>query len=254
MSVRPLSLQEWFICHQLRHIDRHHFHLDAQLAADLSGLQQAYGEATLPLTFILVKALALTLRHVPAANLQYFDGLFGPRMVSAEHCSINIPVMLKLEGEDYLSVTTVHDADKLSVAEIQAQVRAYRQTPKAELPIGKFIIGKRNNLFNRSRLRLIHALVNAFPQLMDQRRVGLASVSSLLNLDHAGTTQTINGRGPGAISLTAAHFDQATGLIRLALAYDHYALPGLVMAQAGITLCRILQRELEPDALLPQKL
>ena len=49
MSVRPLSLQEWFICHQLRHIDRHHFHLDAQLAADLSGLQQAYGEAMLEL-------------------------------------------------------------------------------------------------------------------------------------------------------------------------------------------------------------
>lgn len=251
MSIRPLSLQEWFICHQLRHIDRHHFHLDGQLEADLSALQQAYGDQPLPLTFVLVKALALTLRHVPEANLQYFEGLFGAKMVVADHCSINIPVMLHLKGEDYLSITTVHDADRLSVAEIQAHVRAYRQTPKAELPIGKFIIGKRNNLFNRSRLRLIHGLVTTFPQLMDKRRAGLASVSSLLNLDHAGTSHTINGRGPGAISLTATHYDRETGRIKLAMAYDHYALPGMVMAKAGITFCRILQRELDPDALLP---
>ena len=38
--------------------------------------------------------------------------------------------------------------------------------------------------------------------------------------------------------------------VRLALAFDHYAASGLVMARAGTTLCRILQAELEPVALL----
>ncbi|MEZ0372204.1 MAG: hypothetical protein ACAI44_24160 [Candidatus Sericytochromatia bacterium] len=250
MSIRRLTLQEWFLCHQLAHIDRTHFHLDAWLEADMSTVRQAWGEGSFPLSFILVKALALTLRHVPEARRQYVRSLWGPRMLEAPGCAINVPVMLRFGTEDYLSVTTVQDADRKSVAEIQQEIRAYRQTRQQDLPVGRFIIGKPNTLLNRNRLRLIHAVINAFPQLQDQRGVGLASVSSLLNLDHAGSSLVLNGRGPGCISLTASHFDAASRRIRLALAFDHYAASGLTMARAGTTLCRILQAELEPEELL----
>lgn len=249
-GLRKLSLQEWFLCHQLAHIDRHHFHLDAWIEADMRVVRQAWGEGSFPLSFILVKALALTLRHVPEANRQFVRGLGGMRMIESTNCTINVPVMLNFDGEDYLSVTIIKDADRKSVAEIQQEVRAYRQTPKAELPVGKYIIGKPNTWFNRSRLRLLHAVISAFPQLQVMRGAGLASVSSLLNVDHAGTSLVIKGRGPGCISLTACHFDEASQRIRLGLSFDHYAASGILIARAGTTLCRILQAELEPEALL----
>lgn len=248
MSVRRLSLQEWFVAHQLAHIARHHFHLDAVIEVDLRRLQAVWGRQP-PLSYVLVKALALTLRHVPAANRQYFPGWFGPRMLVSERCSINLPVMLHFDGEDYLSVTTVRDADRKSVAEIRDEVRAYRRTPLEQLPIGRLIVGRSNRWWRRWRLAVIHALVNAVPGPMESRGVGLASVSSLLNADPAGTCMTLNGRGPGAISLTACHFDAASGRARIALSFDHFALSGMQIAQAGIALSRILQGELEAGAL-----
>lgn len=252
MSLRRLSLEEWFITHQLAHIDRGHFFVTGFVEADLSTVYKAWPTTeAFPLAHILIKALALTLREVPAARRQYVKGWLGPRMLESEDCSIIVPVQLKVDGEDYLSLTTIKQADKLSIHEIQAQVRAYRQTDKSKLIAGKYIVGKRNTWFNRSRLRLLHAFVNAFPSLQDKMGVGLGSASCLVNLDHAGTEAVVIGRGPCCVSLTACHFDQLSGRIRIGLAFDHFACSGLVMGQVSIALCRILQAELAPQALLP---
>jgi hypothetical protein len=250
MSVRKLSLEEWFLYHQLKYLNRHYFHLPALVEADLSRLYAAYEGRSFPLSFILVKALALTLKYQPGLNRQFVHSWLGLRLLESQQATINLPVMLQVEGQDYLSVTSIKEADSKSVAQIQAEVRAFRQTPKDQLPIGKLIIGKPNTWFNRLRLRLVYALVTGLPQLQDRLGAGLASVSSLLNTPHEGTAVWIVGRGPGAVSLTACHFDQETGLARIALAFDHYALSGLQMAQGAETLCRILQLELEPEALL----
>ena len=64
MSIRSLSLKEWFSHYQLQYIQRHHFHLSAVIEADLSKLVSAYQGQHLPLTFILIKALAIVAPHV----------------------------------------------------------------------------------------------------------------------------------------------------------------------------------------------
>lgn len=255
MSLRRLSLEEWFLTLQLSRIDRDHFFVTGFIEADLSQIRQAWKNASesgsFPLTHILVKALALTLKHVPEANRQYVKSFWGPRMLESNDCSVTVPVMLQVDQKDYLSVMNIKQADQLSIQDISKQIQAYRKVDKRKLIAGKFIVGKRNNLFNRTRLRLLHGFVNAFPQLQDKMGFGLASASSLVNLEHDGTQAVLMGRGPGFISLTACHFDETTGKARIGLAFDHFACAGLVMGKASITLCRILQAELEPEALLP---
>lgn len=254
MSVRKLTLSEWFIVHQLRAVERQHFHVNSLIEVDLSALQEAYGERDLPLTFIVVKALALTLKHVPEINRQYIKSFWGPRLIQAEHCSVNLPVMLQIDGEAYLSVTTLKNADRKSITELKNEVKAYFSTPKSELRVGKYIIGKRNHCLNRQRLRLIHYLVNRLPHLSDRLQVGTASVSSMLHLAHAGTQVAMVGRGPGAFSVTLCHHDPVRQRMQLAIAWDHFTGQGIDGDRGMITLCRILQRELEPDALVDESI
>ena len=252
VSVRRLSLEEWFTYYQLRQINRRHFHLSSWVEADMSKLQAAYGQEHFPLSFILIKALALTLKYEPDVNRQLVYTFWGaPRMRQAEGCSVNVPVRLNYAGQDYISLAIVRQADQKSVAQIKAEIKAFYGTPAQDLPVGKYVIGKKNTLFNRSRLKLLHWVVNHFPSLHDQHEVGTASLSSLLNLEHAGTAVCVMGRGPGSLSITASHFDSQTGRVMLGLAWDHYTGTGLVGVQAAMTLCRILQGEIEPEGLMP---
>lgn len=253
MSVRALTLDEWFTYYQLRHIDKHHFHLSSFVEADLSVVRQAYADAGVrfPLSSVLIKALALTLRHEPGINRQVLYTPWGaPRMRQAENCAVNVPVRLTYDGQDYVSVTIIRDADQKSVAEIKAEIKAFYQKDPKDLPVGKYVVGKPNTFFNRLRLKSIHWLVNHVPALHDRFNAGTASMSSLLNLEHQGTEVCVIGRGPGAFSITASHFDETTARLRLALAWDHYTGPGSTGIGAAMTLCRILQAEIEPEALL----
>ncbi|MGV3525442.1 MAG: hypothetical protein ACO1RX_14525 [Candidatus Sericytochromatia bacterium] len=253
MSLRALSLEEWFLVHQLRAIDREHCHLPGQIEADLSRVNaawQAQSEGPLPLAYLVIKATALTLKHEPGINRQLIHSWRGLQMRQHDRCTVNVPVLLRPNGQDYLSVLALQDADRKTLAELRAEVQAYRQTPLAQLPVGKYIVGKPNTFFNRTRLRLIHALVNRLPSLQERFGAGTCSVSAMFNLPHAGSDVVITGRGPGAFSVTACHYDAASQRLRLAIAWDHYTGAGMTGTQAAMTLCRILQGELELDELL----
>ncbi len=250
MTVRKLTLEEWFLYYQLRHIDRHHCHLPAWIEVNLSHLQSHYQQQSLPLSFILVKALALTIQQNPAFNRQFVQSFWGPRLIESEHGNINLPVLIRDQNQDYLTALVIKDADQKSITEIQSEVRAFRKQRVQDLPVGKYIFKRRNHFLNRLRLKLIYQLVSRLPQLQLKFGAGMASMSSLLNTDHQGTKVSIVGRGPGAISLTACQFDEQTGNIVLTLALDHYALSGVQMAQAAQTLSRILENKLLPGALL----
>lgn len=252
MSIRHLTLEEWFTYYQLRQIEKRHFHLSSFVEADVSALQAAYAPEAFPLTFILIKALALTLKHEPAINRQLVYTFWGaPRLRQAESCSINVPILINYAGQDYLSLTVVRDAEHKSVSEIKAEIKAFYGKQPQDLPVGKYVIGKKNTVFNRTRLKIIQWIVSHLPHLHDKYNVGTASVSSLLNLDHAGTEVCVIGRGPGGFSITASHFDAATGRVKLGLAWDHYTGPGRAGIKAAMTLCRVLQGEIDPVALMP---
>lgn len=253
MSIRKLTLDEWFSHHQLQYIQRHHFHLSSVLEADLSRLCTAYDGQDFPLSFILIKALALTLKYEPRINRQLVQTLWGPKMREGDGCHINVPVLLNFDGYERISLTIVREADQKSVAEIKQEVKSFLRSQPEDLWLGKYIIGKPNTWFNRQRLRLIHFVVNHFPHLQDKHQAGTASVSSLLNLEHAGTEVCVIGRGPGALSLTASHFDAESKKIRLGLAWDHHTAKGIVGIGAAMILCKILQDEIYPGALYPER-
>ena len=250
MSVRKLTLEEWFLYYQLRHIDRDHCHLPAWFEVNLSHLQQHYQGRSLPLSFILIKAMALTLKQDPAFNRQFVHSLWGPRLIESEHGNINLPVLIRDQNQHYLTAMVIKDADQKSISQIQSEVRDFRKQRVQDLPVGKYIFNRRNHLLNRLRLRVIYQLVSRLPHLQLKFGAGMASMSSLLNTDHQGTKVSIVGRGPGAISLTACQFDDESGTMQLTLALDHYALSGVQMAQAAQTLSRILENKLVPGALL----
>lgn len=250
MRIRKLSLEEWFLYYQLRHIDREHCHLPAWIEVNIRHLFQHYQGHTLPISFILIKALALTLKQDPAFNRQFVHSLWGPRLIESDAGHINLPVLIREQGQNYLTAMVLKDADQKTVWQIQNEVRQFRKQRVQDLPVGKYIFKRPNHFLNRLRLRVIYQLVSHVPQLQVKFGAGMASVSSLLNTDHQGTTVCIVGRGPGAISLTACQFNPDTGQMYLSLAFDHYALSGIQMIQASQTLTRILENKLLPGSLL----
>lgn len=252
MSIRNLDLDEWFSYYQLQYIQRHHFHLSSVIEADLTEVYEAYQGQSFPLSFILIKAMGLLLKHEPGINRQLVHSLTGLKMYEANGCHVNVPVLLNFDGYERISLTVVKDADQKSVADIKSEIKTYLKSRPEDLWLGKYIMDKKNTFFNRFRLKVIHFMVNRFPRFLEQHGVGTGSVSSLLNLEHEGTNVCFMGRGPGAFSLTSSHFDPQTKIVRLGLAWDHHTGKGIDGVGAAISLCKILQNEIAPGSLFPR--
>ncbi len=244
MPVRKQSLEEWFLCHQLGAIRRNHFHLPFSLEADVSAVARVYSDRNekVPYTALLIKALAMTAVKVPEINRMVFSTPFGKRVVDFDFNRVNVPVVVEKDGKRHLAVMTVEDAHLLSLSEIRDRLRAAKSIDVGKLRIGKLVVGKKNNLFNRCRLRLLHRLTFAFPSLYVRFGGGLA-VSSLLPLREEGLDLLLHSYGPTAFTLCSSTvISDAAGKqrLRIGIGIDHYALSGEEMVRASAELNRVL--------------
>jgi hypothetical protein len=249
MSIRKLTLDEWFLQHQLQSIGKEHFHLPAILELDLSRISDAYKARNekLPLTAILIKAAGLLLSKHPEINRQIFYTLTGPRFVEFDGNHVNIPVLLEFNGVKYVSATVIKNADVKSPKTIQNEINDFRKTPLTKLPIGKYIVGRPNHLFSRLRLRAIYWFIKRFPSLTLKAGAGGIAVSSLLNLPHQGVTTSFFSRGPNAFTLCACSYAEEKNRLNLALSWDHLTGAGYEGVSAALTLGKILQCPDEAD-------
>lgn len=242
--IRKLSLAEWFLSYQLEFIEKHYCHISGVWEIDLTKLVDRFdGDIkTVPFTSVLIKACALWQRECPEINRQVFKTPLGKRFYSCDQRAVNVPALLQYNGRPYLSVVSIKQADQKPLAAIQQALKDYTKTDPKALPVGRFVINKRNHFFNRLRLIIIHTLVNRFPGLAEKFQVGTISVSSLLSSQQDADV-TFMAKGPGAMSLTLCHVDDATNTMKIGFSWDHATANGYEAVAASKMFCMILQGE-----------
>jgi len=230
VPVRKPTLQEWFLAHQLRSLWRGHHYFPVSLDVDVSRVEAVYRERgkPVPYTAIVIKALAVAARREPSINRMYLPTILGPRMVEFDHVSVNLPVVVEKNGERRTGAATIRDADRLSVKEIRAAIREARRRRPEDGPVGRFVHGRANNLFNRLRLRAIHFAVYNFPGALAERAGGL-SVTSVIGAVRDDVPARPIGFGPTAFTIAVSHVDRSAPgktVLRLGIGVDHAACRG----------------------------
>lgn len=259
MSVRRQTLSEWFLDHQLRSMEREHFHIPMHLEIDVSPLEAHYtalGERV-PVTALVVRALAVVAEAHPHINRTVFRTPLGTRVVDFDHIDVNVPVMMERDGQFILSAVVVQDANTKSVSTIRDEVRAARQRDIDALPIAKLMVKNRNNAINRTRLRLLHWAVWRLPWLYERHRGGGLAVSSLVRGHTPGFSGTAVSRGPNAVTLGIWGLESGPRtLLRVGVGFDHCAMDGAIFHPALLMLNEVLSRTdmgwLEPTASPPE--
>ncbi len=240
--IRKLTLAEWFLKYQLDFIDKKYNHLNAFVDINFENIISHYENLNekIPMTSLLVKACGIWQERCPEINRQVFSTIFGKRMSSCDSYCVNIPIVLNNKGNPYVSVAQVNDANSKGLNIIKSEIKEYLRNDPASLPIGKILVGKKNTLFNRMRLKVMHFIVNQFPRIQEKYNVGTISVSSLLNLDHFGNDVTFIAKGPGAISICVCSIDYEHKKMKLGIAWDHGTGHGYEGVNGTHELCRIL--------------
>jgi len=104
---------------------------------ELNTLRKQYSKQIQPVTLMpfFVKAVALAIRDNPAANRILFQRFpFRRRIVSFDVIDVNVPVTRIVDGEQLTFVGVIRGADKLSIAEIQDELRCMQRDPLEESP------------------------------------------------------------------------------------------------------------------------
>ena len=245
MSVRRQTLSEWFLDHQLRSVEREHFHIPMHLEIDVSALEAHYtthGERV-PVTAVVVRALAIVAERYPHINRTVFRTPLGTRVVDFDHIDVNVPVMMEHEGQLILSAVVVTDANTKSVSEIRDEVRAARKREIQSLPIARLMVNNRNTPLNRTRLRLLHWAVWRLPWLYEHQRGGGLAVSSLVRGHTPGFSGTAVSRGPNAVTLGIWGLESGERtLLRVGVGFDHCAMDGAAFHPALLMLNEVLSR------------
>lgn len=244
--IRELTLEEWFLAYQLDYIEKNYSHISGFWEIDLSRLCSHFDEDpnNIPFTSLLIKACSLWQRECPTINRQMFRTPLGLRLYTCESRSVNVPALLTFEGRPYLSVLSVKNPDQKTLSEIQHELKQFTSTDPKSLPIGRFLAGKKNNLFNRLRLKLIHRLVNRLPQLSSKMQAGTISVSSLLSASQQNADVLFMAKGPGAMSLTLCGVDVERRKLKVGFSWDHATSNGYEAVSASKTFCMMMQGDL----------
>ena len=238
--IRKPNLREWFLTYQLNHIEKNHAHLTFILKIRMNKLTENFGEK-IPLTTILVKACSLWQKDCAIARKQVFKTILGQKIYENLDGNVNIPILLDYKGAPYMSVMTVKSARNKSLSKIQQEFKDYSKNKPEELFIGSKLLGKKNNIINRFRLKLIHFVVNNFPSIQAKYGVGTVSVSSLLKFEKAHVNLLTTAKGPGAFSLCVSSFDKENQILELGISWDHQTGDGHEGNQACQRLAEILQ-------------
>jgi hypothetical protein len=241
--IRHLTLAEWFLKFQLSYIDKNYNHLNAFVEIDISKIIDHFEhtKTKIPMTSILIKACGLWQEQCPDINKQIFKTIFGYKLYQCDNYAVNVPTLLNSTTDPYMSVTCISNANEKNISEIKSDLKKHLGKDPRSLPIGKYLIGKSNNILNRSRLRIIHFIVNTFPSIQNRMKVATICVSSLLNLDHENTNSTFIAKGPGSMSICVCGFSKDKKIMRLGIAWDHATGNGYEGVRASQELTKILQ-------------
>ena len=249
MSIDKLSLQQWFLNYQLRAIQKKHVFNPIFIEADITKLEHLYKQRDQKphYTSILIKALAMTAQEHPKINRALFSRPWGDCLVTPPTINVNFPHYITDENQDYLIASTVISANEKSVTEIRDFIRTACRKKLSETIVAKHF-KKKNSLWMRTYLKLIHFVAYNFPRLYLQKNGGGLSVSSLLNHAEDNFRCTPIAFGPTAMTLSSCSVvteSDGRRVMRLGLAWDHCTGEGNDLILSVKTLTKILQGDRE---------
>ena len=243
MSTRTPTLDEWFLAYQLRSLNRDFFFNPVTVDIDISAVAERWRAQGKKLSYpaLLVKALALTARRVPAINRAYLSTPLGDRVIDFEHISVNLPIALQENGQTYLSAMVVKNADQLSVAAIAEQIGKAQARPMDDTKITKIVARKPNRIWWRALLRGIHFAAYRWPGIERMGGGGL-TVNSLADARAQPLARTVSF-GPTALTVLITGIKRSDGggeELQLGIGVNHVAITGLHTLQATKVLREIL--------------
>jgi hypothetical protein len=225
-TVRKLTLEHWFINHQLEAIRERHFHLPGSFDVDVT---LAVGELdplrpTSVMTAMTVKALGLLLEERPDLNRIYARTVFGARLICPDYVAVNVPILIDVGDRKVQSAIIIQSPHQKSVDEIRSEMRTAVKVGLVDKPIARFVSSHSNSWWNRAALRILHFAAYQFPQLYVKRKAGGVSLSSMIYEGKSSTPMTTVSFGPTAftVALTSAWQEGGRWNLRLGVAFDHF--------------------------------
>lgn len=103
----------------------------------LATMRKRYSREVQPVTLtpFFIKAVALSVRAVPAVNRILFRRFpFGKRMVRFHVVDVNVPITRTVDGERLTFIGTIRGADELEISEIQDQLAQMQRGAPEESP------------------------------------------------------------------------------------------------------------------------
>ncbi len=124
MSVRKLTLQEWFLRYQLKDIQKNHFNLPIWLSINVTRLTLLFTSKgqRVPYNSLIIKTIGLMAARHPEVNRMHYRGLFSLRVIEFQQISVNLPILYEFEEQKVLSATSVRDPHQVSWKEIQKKL------------------------------------------------------------------------------------------------------------------------------------
>jgi len=259
MQVEPLTANRTFIYHLMRRAMRFHSPITATILLDITdtlariererGLGRRVG-----LTALFIKATAQVLHEHPRFNQRLFHTFWGrPRLATFDEISCNTVVAREsvASGEGLLIPLVLRHVDRMSVDDIQAEIRRYKSTPLGELEA----VAQLNRISKLPRwlIPLLHWKFRRDPRFLIEK-VGTYGVSALPHRTsgvvsgYTPTTQT--AFFPTAIQDQVIAID-GKPVVRTTLlctvTADHFVIDGLDVQSMLATLKQLMEA---PDELL----
>lgn len=245
MTVRKATLEEWFLVYQLDKIKKNHFHLPFYLNVDVTKLVKHFEskQEKVPITSLMIKAGGLLAEQHSEVNRIVFRTFYGLRIFDPKYISVNLPIMIRSEEQNFLAATVLENVNKSKLSEITGEIKRSLSQDLSDLKIGKYVYKKSNNFINRTRLKMIHLLINHFPKVYEHFGGGGIAVSSLMNHNDDDFDMSMMAYGPTAFTIASCNLSNKNDrhYLKIGIAYDHYAFSGDKAIEASRSLSHILQ-------------
>jgi pyruvate/2-oxoglutarate dehydrogenase complex dihydrolipoamide acyltransferase (E2) component len=249
--IQPLNNLETYVYGLKSRAHRHHClgygFFDVDMAV-LRAERKKYSKHVMPVTWtpFLLKAIALTLAKHPEANRILFKRWWGGVTTAVYHdIDVNIPITRKWKNRPLTFLGVVRQANTMSIADIQKQIRHMQRCDESESEsLAKIArLEKAPTWFSS----IFHALMQRSPTFYSKQ----AGTCGMTMLEGQGqhfmpigpTSVIFSFGGYGATPVVQNHQIVVGERLHVCLAVDNYVISGPLAAALAATFKDLIESE-----------
>jgi hypothetical protein len=241
MVIRKLTLEEWFLQYQLIKIKDKAVHLPFVLRANIT--KAAKGYEKVPYNAIVLKALGLLAIRKPIVNRMLFRTPFGVRFLESNSVRINFPITIEHNGKKITSAVVIQNTHLKSVEEINKEIKESCQKTLSHFPVTQFVHNNKNNILNRTLLKILYKGLMSLPSFYHNRGGGFISYSSITNHQTDNMLLTPISFGPTAFTFCMNSIEKVNGetFLHIGIGFDHTCFGGAFAIELLKEFCKELE-------------